>query len=67
MPDYRSEAAAQFPYLVGTGEVRDHMAWAKRINYREQKGDTLLSHYQVKEAKIALGLIDKNGQPAKTQ
>lgn len=49
MRDYRSEAAAQFPY-----QQIDHKAWAKRILYREEKGDTLLTHYQVKEAKMGL-------------
>lgn len=55
MADYRSEAAARFPYLIGGGDQRDHLCWAKRINYREEKGDTLLTHYQVKEARMALG------------
>lgn len=61
MADYRSEAAAQFPFLIaaaGGGSTNDHLAWAKRIQYREQKGDTLLTHYQVKEAKMALGVKD---------
>lgn len=53
MADYRSEAQAAHPYnAVG---ARDHMAWAKQIIYREERGDTLLTHYQVKEAKMALG------------
>lgn len=52
--DYRSEAAAQFPY-----QQVDHLAWAKRIMYREGKGDTNLTFYQVKEARMALGLKDE--------
>lgn len=59
MPDYRSEAEAQFPYLLTTGH--DHKCWAKRILYREQKGDTLLTHYQVKEAKMALEVKTEPG------
>jgi hypothetical protein len=55
MRDYRSQAEAQFPYLTGADQ-RDHKAWAKRIMYREQKGDTLLTHYQVKEARMALNV-----------
>jgi hypothetical protein len=54
MRDLRSEAAAQFPYLIAN-DVRDHKAWAKRIMHREERGDTLLTHYQVKEARMALG------------
>lgn len=57
--DYRSEADARFPYLIGGGGERDHLAWAKRIMYREGKGDTNLTFYQVKEARMALGLKDE--------
>lgn len=55
MADYRSEAAAQFPYLTGT-DNRDYLCWAKRIMYREERKDSHLTHYQVKEARMALGL-----------
>lgn len=60
MSDYRSEASAAHPYNAVGG--RDHLSWAKQIIYREQRGDTHLTFYQVKEAKIALGLTDKPKQ-----
>lgn len=60
MADYRTEATAAHPYNAVGG--RDYLAWAKQIMYREKKGDSNLTFYQVKEAKIALGLIDKTGK-----
>lgn len=61
MADYRSEAAAQFPYLLTSGH--DHLCWAKRIMYRNERKCSELSAHQVNEAKRALG-IDQ--QPKKT-
>lgn len=58
MSDYRSAAEAQFPYLIGENQ-RDHMAWAKRIIYREERKDLLLLPIQVQFAKMALGLIEQ--------
>lgn len=55
MNDYRSEAAAQFPFLLTSGH--DHKAWAKRIMYRDERKDSNLTTHQVSEAKMALGLI----------
>lgn len=61
MSDYRSEAEAAFPLRSTT--ALDHMAWAKRIVYREERGDTNLMPVQVQFAKMALGMIEMpNGQ-----
>jgi hypothetical protein len=55
--DYRSEAAAQFPF-----QNVDHLAWAKRILYREERKDSHLMSIQVQFARMALGLIKPPGQ-----
>lgn len=55
MRDYRNEAAAQFPYLIGADQ-RDHKAWAKRIMYREERKCSALTAHQVNEAKRALDI-----------
>lgn len=54
----RSEAEAYFPYLIGI-EQRDHRAWAKRIMYREERGDKELMPIQVQFAKQAMNVEDK--------
>jgi hypothetical protein len=51
-----AEAQAKFPYLLDYGN--DHKAWAKRILYREERGDKTLSTLQVQFAKEAMGLIE---------
>lgn len=48
----QSEAAAQFPYRTTTGF--DYKAWAKRIVYRDDRGDKELTSLQVKWAREAL-------------
>ena len=55
--DYRSEAAAQFPF-----QNVDHLAWAKRILYREERKDSHLMSIHVQFARMALGLIKPPGQ-----
>lgn len=52
MSDYRAEAAARFPFATTAGH--DHMAWAKRIQFRRQRGDTSLMPIQVTFATQAL-------------
>lgn len=54
----RSEAEARFPYLLAN-EQRDHKAWAKRIMYREERGDKDLMAIQVQFAKQAMNVEDK--------
>lgn len=61
MADYRSQAEALFPYLIAE-DKRDHMAWAKRIMYRDEKGDKTLTHVQSQFAKMAMGLIEQPGK-----
>lgn len=58
MSDHRSAAEAQFPYLIGDNQ-RDHLAWAKRIMFREERKDSHLMPVQVQFAKMALGLIEQ--------
>lgn len=55
MADYRSEAAARFPYLLTSGH--DHLCWAKRIMYRDERKCASLTAHQVNEAKRALGMV----------
>lgn len=45
------EAAARFPYATTAGH--DHMAWAKRILFREERGDTTLTSIQIRFARQA--------------
>lgn len=45
----QNEADAKFPY-----KQTDHKAWAKRILYREERGDKSLLAIQVKFAKMAI-------------
>lgn len=52
-----SEARAMFPYATVNGH--DHLAWAKRIHYRDERGDKELTSLQVRFAKTALGLDEK--------
>lgn len=52
MNDQRNAASAAFPDWIGT--VRDYKAWAKRILYREQHGDTLLMPIQTQFAREAM-------------
>lgn len=54
----KSEADARFPYLLAN-EQRDHKAWAKRIMYREERGDKELSAIQVQFAKQAMNEQDQ--------
>lgn len=54
MKDFRSEAAAYYPFATSQGH--DHMAWAKRIMYREERKDSYLEPVQVQFAKLALGI-----------
>lgn len=59
----RSEAEARFPYLLA-GDQRDHKCWAKRILYREERGDKDVSALQVKFAKQAMNIDQpKTNQP----
>jgi len=46
------EASAQFPYLTTTGH--DHLAWAKRILHREERGDKTVMPIQARFAREAL-------------
>jgi hypothetical protein len=55
MQDFRSAASAAYPDWIGT--QRDYKAWAKRILYREQHGDTLLIPIQPQFAREALELV----------
>lgn len=50
----QNEAEARFPMNTTAG--RDYKAWAKRINYRDERGDKDLLPIQVKFARMALGL-----------
>ena len=54
----RLEAESRFPYLLTSG--RDHKAWAKRILYRESRGDKTLSALQVSFAKTAMGVVEES-------
>lgn len=47
-----SEAFAMYPYNHGA----DHFAWAKRILYRESKGDNTLTALQVRFARMAMNI-----------
>jgi hypothetical protein len=49
---FELEAAARFPAVTTAG--RDYKAWAKRILYRDEKGDKTLLSIQVKFAKQAM-------------
>lgn len=51
-----TDARAIYPFNSTKG--LDHKAWAKRIMYREQKGDNSLLSVQVKFAQIALDLVE---------
>lgn len=46
------EAQARFPYNTTKGY--DYLAWAKRINYRNERGDKTLTLMQIKNALDAL-------------
>lgn len=46
------EAAARHPYATTAGH--DHLAWAKRIQYREERGDKDLLAIQIRFARQAL-------------
>jgi hypothetical protein len=48
------EAEARFPYNSTLGI--DHKAWAKRIIYRLEHGDTSLLSVQITFAKMALNI-----------
>ena len=54
MSDYRAEAAARFPFATAAGH--DHMAWAKRIQFRAERSDKTLIPIQVAFARQALNL-----------
>jgi hypothetical protein len=47
--DYRSQAAALFPF-----QQIDHLAWAKRILWREEHGDKEVTSLQASFARMAL-------------
>lgn len=51
------EAEAKYPFRHSDGV--DFKAWAKRILYREDRGDKDLLLIQVKYAKEAMGVEDK--------
>lgn len=55
MSDYRSEAAARYPFNGSSGF--DHKAWARRIIYREERKCSHLMPIQVTDAKMALDLM----------
>lgn len=57
MIDYRSEAAARFPFNTTAGH--DHMAWAKRFQFRIERNDKTLLPIQVAFARQALGIKPK--------
>lgn len=50
----RSEAEARYPYLTTAGF--DHKCWARRIVYRDERGDKELSALQVKMAREAMNI-----------
>lgn len=52
------EALARFHFNTSRGF--DHLAWAKRIIYREERGDKSLSVLQVKFAQMALDPQQQN-------
>lgn len=60
MNDYRSAASAAHPDWLGT--VRDHKAWAKRILFREQHGDSLLIPIQSQFAREALDMVEQKSK-----
>ncbi len=49
----KEKAARLFP--MGADEARDHKAWAKRLVWRHQQGDSTLRPIQVRFAREALG------------
>lgn len=53
----RSEAEARYPYNAVGGY--DHLSWAKRIVYRDDRGDKDLLPIQVAFARQALALPTK--------
>lgn len=53
----QGEAEARFPYLTTAGN--DHKCWAKRIMYRQERGDKTLTTLQINFARAALN-IDQN-------
>ena len=53
----RDEADYRFPLLTTAG--RDDRAWAKRILYREERGDKDLMPVQVQFAKKAMNVSDQ--------
>lgn len=53
----RSEAEAKYPYRNTAGV--DYKAWAKRIIYREERGDKDLLMVQVRFAKEALNINEE--------
>lgn len=56
----RSEAEAQYPYRTTTGF--DHKCWAKRIIYRDDRGDKELTSLQVKWAREAMEMPAEKGK-----
>lgn len=46
------EAAARHPYLTTAGH--DHLAWAKRILFREERNDKELTSIQIRFAHMAI-------------
>jgi hypothetical protein len=54
MTHLREQAASRYPFNTSAGF--DHKAWAKRILWREQHGDTGLLSVQVKFAREAMGM-----------
>lgn len=50
----QEEARGVHPYAIVGGH--DHLAWAKRIVWREERRDPTLSSLQVRFAKEALGI-----------
>lgn len=50
------EAKAKFKFHDTERNFTDHKAWARRIMYREERGDKDLSTLQIKFAQIALNI-----------
>lgn len=48
------EAIHRYPMVTAAG--RDYLAWAKRILWREEEGDTNLMPIQTQFAREAMGL-----------
>lgn len=54
------EGEANAKYPTNTTHGRDYKAWAKRIIYREERGDKELLAIQVKFAKMALDIKEES-------